>query len=302
MKKLLALTAVVAMFVSAAGCSADMDNNPTDTVDSTNYKVGVGSYTTTEESHSASGEDNGKGAVSTTYATVVFDENDIIKKVYIDEVETKIYFDAQGNLDENRNSSTVRSKRELGDSYGMKAASGIGKEWYEQVNTLEDYLVGKSIRDISDYVNNNHYGMENGVADESIGDNAAGNALNDAVDGAKNIADGIMNGARNILGRNSSSDTNGTDTAEGVTNDTGSSVADGTNDYNNNGANSATNDKNYISNSGANSGENADNTGNTNNNNTNANGINWEEDLKSGVTIDVTYIQRALQKAYENAR
>lgn len=300
MKKFLALTAVVALFISAAGCGADMDNNPTDTVDSTGYKVGVGSYTTTEESHSSSGGDNGKGVVSTTYATVVFDENDIIKKVYIDEVETKIYFDAQGNLDEGRNNKEVRSKRELGDSYGMKAASGIGKEWYEQVNTLEDYLVGKNIRDISDYVNNNHYGAENnytdGTSDGNMGENMADNAINDVADGAKNIADGIMEGARNILGRNgSSSDTNGTDTAEGITNNTDSSVADGTNDYN---GNSATQDENYISNSTAGDG----NTNTTGNNNTNNGNINWEEDLKSGVTIDVTYIQRALQKAYENAR
>ena len=30
--------------------------------------------------------------------------------------------------------------------------------------------------------------------------------------------------------------------------------------------------------------------------------VNWEEDLKSSVTIDLTNIQRAVQKAYENAR
>lgn len=298
MKRLLALAAAVALSLSMTACGADNDNNTTDTVDSTNYKVGIGSYTTTEDSASSVEGDNGRGVVSTTYATVIFDENDVIKKVYIDEVESKLYFDGQGQLDESRNNREVRSKRELGDEYGMKGASGIGKEWYEQINSLEDWLVGKNLREISDYVmNSGDYGTNSDYADSlgNEGENMADNAVNDVADGAKRIADGIMNGARNIMGRNSNSNTDGTDTAEGITNNTDSSVADGTNDYNSNG-NTATSDENYINNNDADSNS-ADST--TNNNMA---GINWEEDLKSSVTIDLTNIQRALQKAYENAR
>lgn len=33
------------------------------------------------------------------------------------------------------------SKKELGSEYGMKSASGIGKEWDEQIKYLEDYIV-----------------------------------------------------------------------------------------------------------------------------------------------------------------
>ncbi len=33
------------------------------------------------------------------------------------------------------------TKKDLGDDYGMKSASGIGKEWYEQVGDLENYVV-----------------------------------------------------------------------------------------------------------------------------------------------------------------
>ena len=298
MKKFLALAAALALSFSMAACGADSDNNAADTVDRTSYKVGVGSYTTTEDSSSSVEDSNGKGVVSTTYATVIFDENDIIRKIYIDEVESKIYFDSKGHLDESKNNKVVRSKRELGDEYGMKAASNIGKEWYEQINSLEDYLVGKNIREINDYVmNSGDYGTENDYANslgnENGSDNMMGNAINDAVDGAKNIADDIMNGARNILGRNgSSSDGNGTSTAEGITDNTDSGVADGTNDYNS-GTNSATNDKNHISsNDSADSGMNGASSGN----------INWEEDLKSSVTIDLKNIQKAVQKAYENAR
>ena len=290
MKKFLALAAALALSFSVTACSVDNDNNAADTIDRTTYKVGVGSYTTTEDSSSSVEDSSGKGIVSTTYATVIFDENDIIRKIYIDEVESKIYFDSKGHLDESKNNKVVRSKRELGDEYGMKAASNIGKEWYEQINSLEDYLVGKNIRNISDFVmNNGDYGTENDYANslgnENNGENMAGNAINDAVDGAKNIADGIMNGARNILGRNgSSSDGNGTSTAEGITDNTDGSVADGTNDYNSGTDNT---DGNMADN-----GTDGTSTGN----------INWEEDLKSSVTIDLKNIQKAVQKAYENAR
>ena len=290
MKKFLALAAALALSFSVTACSVDNDNNAADTIDRTTYKVGVGSYTTTEDSSSSVEDSRGKGVVSTTYATVIFDENDIIRKIYIDEVESKIYFDSKGHLDESKNNKVVRSKRELGDEYGMKAASNIGKEWYEQINSLEDYLVGKNIRNISDFVmNNGDYGTENDYANslgnENNGENMAGNAINDAVDGAKNIADGIMNGARNILGRNgSSSDGNGTSTAEGITDNTDGSVADGTNDYNSGTDNT---DGNMADN-----GTDGTSTGN----------INWEEDLKSSVTIDLKNIQKAVQKAYENAR
>ena len=39
---------------------------------------------------------------------------------------------------------TVRSKLELGDSYGMRNASSLGKEWYEQIDALEKYAMGKT--------------------------------------------------------------------------------------------------------------------------------------------------------------
>lgn len=37
------------------------------------------------------------------------------------------------------------SKKELGDDYNMKKASGIGKEWYEQVNYLENYILENGV-------------------------------------------------------------------------------------------------------------------------------------------------------------
>ena len=297
MKKLLALTVVMALALSASACAADKDNNPTDTVESTGYKVGVGSYTTTVDSASSVEDSDGKAVVSTTYATVIFDANDIIRKVYIDEVESMVYFDSTGNLNSERNNGTVQTKRELGDAYGMKAASLIGKEWYQQINSLEEYLVGKNIRDIHDYAMNldsvdNNYNGTVGYNSMNMGDNMGENAADGVVNGAKNIVNGIVDGARNIMGRNGTSGatTDGTTTADGITNDINGMT---------NGTDNVTNNNDMTNN---------DNTDKpiaesvTPDRTPYAGNLNWEEDLKSSVTIDMTNIQRALQKAYANAK
>lgn len=45
-------------------------------------------------------------------------------------------------------SADVLSKQELGDAYGMKPASGIGKEWFEQADALAAYCVGKTYDEV----------------------------------------------------------------------------------------------------------------------------------------------------------
>ena len=298
MKKFLALTAMLAICISYAGCSANSSDNNTnsDMIDSTNYRVGIGNYTTTEDSSPSVEGENGKSVVSTTYATVVFDENNIIKKVYIDEVQSKIYFDSNGQI-VNKDNNEIRSKRELGNEYGMKAASGIGKEWFEQVNSLENWLVGKNISEISEgVINMGGYGTNGDYADNIVNgaENTADGMVEGAVDGAKSIINGIADGARNIMdgrtARNSENNTsdNGTDTAEGITNDT-NTVTD-------NNADNMTGDTQTDSTPSA-----PDRTDNSNTI-SDASALDWEEDLKSSVTIDLTNIQRALHKAYINAR
>lgn len=42
----------------------------------------------------------------------------------------------------------IMSKVELGDDYGMIRASGIEKEWYEQIAALEAWMVGKKVAEI----------------------------------------------------------------------------------------------------------------------------------------------------------
>lgn len=295
MKKFMALltAAVVALSLTACSTAGDNNTNP-DSIDSAAYRVGVGSYTTTTNSSSAVEDENGKGVVSTTYATVIFDSNNIIKKVYIDQVESKVYFDAHGQVVPDGMTS-VASKRELGDEYNMKPASNIGKEWYEQINSLESWLVGKNISDIADGVlQNNMYGNN---ADDSVTsrvEGGIGGAVDGVIDGAENIADSIARGAESIMDGNVNGAQNdstndesldGTGTAEGMTDDTQTGTSS-------TGSNSAANNSSSSMNGGSSV------SGGTEN----YDPLSWEGDLKASVTIDLTDIKIALQKAYANAR
>ncbi|MBR5252026.1 MAG: hypothetical protein IKV52_04310 [Oscillospiraceae bacterium] len=291
MKKFLAVIACMAVALSLTACSAAGDNSTTtDNMEGAEYRTGVGSYTTTQNSSSAVEDENGKGIVSTTLATVVFDSNNIIKKVYIDQVESKVYFDSHGQIVPDGMTS-VATKRELGDSYNMKPASGIGKEWYEQIDSLESWLVGKNIKDIANGVmENNMYGNNNDDSVTSRVEGGIGGAVDGIVSGAENLADSIARGAESIMegtvngAQNDSTNDeslDGTSTAEGMTDNTqtGSSSMNST-------------DSNSAMNSGSSYPDDTDGY----------DALDWESDLRASVTIDLTDIKIALQKAYANAR
>ncbi|MEG1049024.1 MAG: hypothetical protein RSE24_00630 [Oscillospiraceae bacterium] len=248
MKKALILAVAMLLLLSAVGCSSKTN------MDEIGYKVGMASYTSTDKSMPSTPTANGKGSVCTTYVTLVLDKGDVIKRAYIDEVETKVYFNSSGQLVEG-SSGEVKSKRELGDAYNMKPASPIGKEWYEQINSLEKYLEGKKVSDIV-------AGAGAGTMSRmSSGSNAYQRSTDSNVSsGSVGASSDTMNssGASSVLPENS-----------GINSD-GSSIAP------------ATSPDGDIPGS--------------------MQGIKWQEDLKTSVTIDLTNIQMAIKRAYEVAK
>ncbi|MBQ5312777.1 MAG: hypothetical protein J6K30_01835 [Oscillospiraceae bacterium] len=290
MKKFTALLTAAALSICMTACSSNTDNNTNpDNIDSAAYRIGIGSYTTTDSSYSSVEGENGTGVVSTTYATVVFDSNDIIKKVYIDQVESKVYFDAKGQIVTNGADTNIRTKRELGDEYGMKSASPIGKEWYEQINGIESWLVGKNIRNIaSGVMNGNMYG--DGTSSDSVTDGISGAAGNIA-DGIENIADDVTSGAESIV----------SDVTDNMADNTDGTIGSDATDSNYNG-----NDSNgMVNGTGSSMSDSTDSSmsgGSSSDSNAAGETVNWDEDLKTIATIDTTDIQIALQKAYENAK
>lgn len=68
------------------------------------------------------------GSILTTTAVIYVDDLGMIKSVFIDST----YAQPEG---------TLTTKKTLGDDYNMKSSSPIGKEWYEQVEILEQEIV-----------------------------------------------------------------------------------------------------------------------------------------------------------------
>lgn len=132
MKKLL-LLAIVALTVMA-GCTKA---NPV-------YKVGVGSVTSVQP-RAAVVETAGRIRVNTTIATVVLDKDGKFVSVVIDVAQQDGTFDVAGAIVK---AEAAPTKKEKGAAYGMKAQSAIGKEWFEQAEALEAWMIGKTLAEV----------------------------------------------------------------------------------------------------------------------------------------------------------
>ena len=103
--------------------------------------------TTAADSVSA-GDEDGKGAVVSNIAAVTLDASGVITSCVLDAVQPSMTFDGNGQLTGDI-AAPVLSKNELGDDYGMKKASSIGKEWYEQAAAFAGYCVGKTVDEVT---------------------------------------------------------------------------------------------------------------------------------------------------------
>lgn len=140
MKKLLTLLAVAVLLLS--GCSNGDDNGDDNGDESAILKVGTASYT------SVSGRDfntetavEGRIQVNTYYATVALDEDGKFVYVDIDTAQNQGTFNDEGVVVA---AEAAPTKKEKGADYGMVGRSEIGKEWFEQIAALEEWMVGRT--------------------------------------------------------------------------------------------------------------------------------------------------------------
>ena len=109
------------------------------------YKLGMGAVA---GSHNAS-------QTNLTIATVVTDKDGKIVSCRIDVAQNK-YSVKEVKNDEGEvtgyavNFSVLDSKRELKEDYKMKPASPISKEWYEQAEAFESWVVGKTGAEVAE--------------------------------------------------------------------------------------------------------------------------------------------------------
>lgn len=106
--------------------------------------TGLGSVTSVKLT--PAGASAGNVSVNTTMCAVTLDDAGKIVAVQFDVVQPAGAFDATGAAAEFN--ATPQTKNEIKEGYGMKAISPIGLEWYEQMDKLEDWCIGKTVEQV----------------------------------------------------------------------------------------------------------------------------------------------------------
>ena len=151
MRKLLPIALIMVLaFTLFAGCAPKEPEVPEEP-GAEIAKIGLGHITSIAKSTEKSVTDDGVvlpvAQVDTVVAAVAFDKDGKVVKVQIDSAQTKVAFDE--NLQVTSDTSAPgKTKKELGDEYGMKKHSEIGKEWNEQIEELENWMIGKTVEEI----------------------------------------------------------------------------------------------------------------------------------------------------------
>lgn len=145
MKKILTTLCAVAMLAGCTAGGSKKSSTNTSTKEETAATVMVGTGSVTNVVGKINEGFDKEVKFDTTFASVVLEGN-VIKYVYFDVAQDKVTFDSAGHV--TSDNATSMSKKDLGDKYGMKDKSSIKKEWFEQVEALEKWAVGKTVEEV----------------------------------------------------------------------------------------------------------------------------------------------------------
>jgi len=109
-------------------------------------KLGLGVATNIAKSKDV-GEKDGLAQAYSYYTASTFADDGKVTSSIIDATQSNVNFSKEGKLTSDLK-AVIQTKNELGDKYGMKAASKIGKEWNEQANAFAKYVVGKTADEV----------------------------------------------------------------------------------------------------------------------------------------------------------
>ncbi len=111
------------------------------------FTLGLAAITEVDsKTKAATAEEDGSANMYTNFAAVVLDKDGKILANLQDAIQPKIPFNAAGEIGEPDYKGT---KRELKEGYGMKGASPIGLEWFEQAANFEQAMNGKTAEEIN---------------------------------------------------------------------------------------------------------------------------------------------------------
>lgn len=108
-----------------------------------------------------------------TAAAVVFDKDNVVVNAYLDVAQVKVAPKVDGDnvgleltgtaAEKVREDHCVKTKLELGELYGMKNASAIGKEVNDQINSFVAWTIGKSLTEIRGAAGSDGYATDAGL-------------------------------------------------------------------------------------------------------------------------------------------
>lgn len=105
--------------------------------------LGVGIVTGTDRSAESQAGSDGLCEAYSYYAVVTVNAAGVVTDCLLDSTQGTVRFDATGRITTDL-SAAVQTKQAIGEGYGMRAASSIGKEWFEQADAFAAYAVGKT--------------------------------------------------------------------------------------------------------------------------------------------------------------
>lgn len=106
--------------------------------------LGLGISTSIAKSTEPTADAAGNVQFYSHYTADTLDKSGKITSCAVDASQTNITFDTTGKITTDL-ASEFKTKNELGYDYNMKGVSGIGKEWFEQADSLAQYVTGKTI-------------------------------------------------------------------------------------------------------------------------------------------------------------
>ena len=153
MKKSFALVLCLVLTISAlfVGCGEK---------ESATLKFGMGVYTSTPTVTDATADKDGSGKLDVTVAAVTVDADGKIIACALDTASNTVNFTAEGKAVAN---TEFKTKYEMGKDYNMVAYGGAKKEWFEQADSFETLVAGKTLDEVKALV-----GAENKGNDEVV--------------------------------------------------------------------------------------------------------------------------------------
>lgn len=111
----------------------------------------LGIVTTPVGSAEADSENDGTNDIDTTVVAAVVDKDSKVVAMDTDVVSISVTFDASG-ASTTDTAAEIKTKKELGDDYGMVAYGDAKKEWYEQAAAFNTACKGLDAKGIAKFV------------------------------------------------------------------------------------------------------------------------------------------------------